>query len=58
VQYFFFLCWLAWGFVGEEEEEEEEEGGGGIDDIIGGSVCGGRSTGCLRRRLQYLPGVL
>jgi len=45
--------------VGEKEEEEEEEGGGGgIDDIIGGSVCGGRSTGCLRRRLQYLPGVL
>jgi hypothetical protein len=41
-----------------EEEEEEEEGGGGIHDIIGGSVCGGRSTGCLRRRLQYLPGVL
>ncbi len=45
VQYFSFFCWLAWGFVGEEEKEE---GGGEIDDIIGGSVCGGRSTGCLR----------
>jgi hypothetical protein len=32
-------------------------GGSGIDDI-GGSFCGGRGTGCLRRCVQYLLGVL